>query len=823
MANIPTLFSSGNVSTNVFAGGGNPSGAEAIASSAHALQSGIASAAGTLLDLSQRQKVVAEKIKQKQEYDDTLWTESQYTEAQRTWIQWTSDVQKTGEEDVVGKFDQDFEKFQTDMLKTAPNDRAREQLKLKLDDLGTRIFDTSLRIQAGNQAKNTVNTFTQMLTSSVDTVAEAPELYSTEQERLGGMLKMSLDQGRITEDVYSRGMEQVHELAANAAEALVAANPVRAKQIIDKAEGIPWTRRKSVLSQIEQAQKSNETLYQYQQQEVFKSNVDSIATTGKGADSFNIDAYTLAFPKDRQAAARQEATKQIKLAETIYSGRVDMIGKTPNQIAEVLNKKQPKPGSDTFSTDQEVYQELSKVAESQIKLFRQDLFTYSRQDPVVDKAWDMVESLPQDADPQLRQNLTVQALDASVNFQKSSGVAEGELTVMSRSAALDAATKINQGDAKQVQEQFGQMMQSYGKYYPYAFRTLVTLPEGQRIDASTQIAALHYGKPFLGDFLQAVRVPDSDYKLDPTDRKTIKERLPVNSDFMSFGAAMTSANPASVTMVNDYGRAIEKYAVSLVARGKVKSPKDAVTQATNLIIGQAYGFATVADVPVAVKRQQGNVNLNDDDVKNVQHYLSFTRSQMTGEGIDTSKFFFPAGISDEVKKKSITDTMKSDTFWVTNPANDGAQLFMNGMDGTTAPVKMLPTYIEPSGKFIEKGNIDLKHRPVVQNVDGSISTVRSMSIGTDQGEVLIPTVSEQGKLLSDQQAIAEYRKTGKHLGIFKNPEDATAYAQALHESQATFYGSGKPIEIKFVDAANGWKQEVSKRIQSSGGMSPGGL
>ncbi len=93
-----------------------------------------------------------------------------------------------------------------------------------------------------------------------------------------------------------------------------------------------------------------------------------------------------------------------------------------------------------------------------------------------------------------------------------------------------------------------------------------------------------------------------------------------------------------------------------------------------------------------------------------------------------------------------------------------------------------------------KGNIDLSKRPVVRNKDGSISTVRSMSANIDGTETLLPTVSESGQVMTDQQAIEQYRRTGKHLGKFSTPQEATAYAQDLHRQQEQQYsGAGAVV------------------------------
>lgn len=141
----------------------------------------------------------------------------------------------------------------------------------------------------------------------------------------------------------------------------------------------------------------------------------------------------------------------------------------------------------------------------------------------------------------------------------------------------------------------------------------------------------------------------------------------------------------------------------------------------------------------------------------------------------------------------------------------GNRLIMLAGDKGNATVRFAP---EEVPGMIEPGNIDLSARPVVRHADGSISTVRSISVEVDGKEYLIPTVSEDGKVLSEDDAVKQFEKTGKHLGVFDSPEDATAYARQLHEDQESLYAPQQQ------GTANVLNQPVSSPQKAAQVLSP---
>jgi len=139
--------------------------------------------------------------------------------------------------------------------------------------------------------------------------------------------------------------------------------------------------------------------------------------------------------------------------------------------------------------------------------------------------------------------------------------------------------------------------------------------------------------------------------------------------------------------------------------------------------------------------------------------------------------------------------------------NESVKNFVSALKKLNSGNFVEPSYsVNAPVKPVVQGNIDLNARPVVQNKDGTVSTVMSFGVNVDGNEVLIPQVSDDGKILTQQEAIDRYNKTGKHLGMFNSVEESNAYARELHNQQAQDYIDKNQNPVKWA---------LSKLMQSN--------
>jgi hypothetical protein len=85
--------------------------------------------------------------------------------------------------------------------------------------------------------------------------------------------------------------------------------------------------------------------------------------------------------------------------------------------------------------------------------------------------------------------------------------------------------------------------------------------------------------------------------------------------------------------------------------------------------------------------------------------------------------------------------------------------------------------------YSQAPTMDLSQRPYVENSDGSVSTVRSMGVNLDGKEYLIPTVSNAGWVLSPDDAVDEFRRTGQHMGVYPSAAASDLAGELMHQDQ----------------------------------------
>lgn len=111
---------------------------------------------------------------------------------------------------------------------------------------------------------------------------------------------------------------------------------------------------------------------------------------------------------------------------------------------------------------------------------------------------------------------------------------------------------------------------------------------------------------------------------------------------------------------------------------------------------------------------------------------------------------------------------------------------------TTAAKNIAERTLDERTMFKTAGTLDPKVPiAVVENDDGTVSTIRSITItgqvpGRPHGtaSIVIPTVHPDGHIMSDDEAVAYFEETGGYYAHFTSGKKANRYAKAMSKYQA---------------------------------------
>lgn len=536
-----------------------------------------------------------------------------------------------------------------------------------------------------------------------------------------------------------------------------------------------------------------------QAQGLLQDQIAAIRETGRGvvSDQEFADTIRKAFPKvaDRYVRAAQDEQQFFNVRTSVALTSRDEDAKA---LADAAPKVDPTSPTGLYNDQVRRRDQLARALREKWEAVANDPAAYALRSPNVQAMFR--PNVPADATDEQKAAAvtaaTVSGTRALLETQAHLGVPDHARRVLTKDQAESTVARLTAAGDEERANILAGLRRQYGEdFWPIVQRDLQAAKMPPEL---TVLSRLDLGRDASArvDLSAAFKVGRTALEKDipETDRRAVKDRLaelyaPMRGAMFAQGGAAAevfgSERDAAYVMAlhrmakygEDPGTAAKNVHKLLIDdkmefRGAISAPKG---QARDVVKGLGvFQDALTPEALAPMKSTRPGITLADRQKETA--YYAQRGTFINNERGDGYILRMPNG----------ADARWADGSRVEISRADALKLADGNRDAVPEMVKRQPMFRATPDKIVglvEQGNIDLNTRPSVTNPDGSVSSVRSMSVNIEGKEVLIPTVSEDGRIMSEDEAVAQYEKTGRHLGIFDTPQHATAYAEILHREQ----------------------------------------
>ena len=699
MSRIPTLLSSENVRTGSTGPEASPLAFDSAGSA------GMEKFGQGALHLAQGVELMSkdlEHVEKTKEHEDNLrWVGRSLEQEKNNLSEWLANPENSSKETYAQDFLDYANARRTEYEDVAPNKKALDLFNYHYGEYLNRRFELALHTAEQTRMTNSIQDIDEQISNALGSFRNAQgipntipsdELFVSHQE-----ISQRIDE-QFARQPNTRAKLQEH-LDQQVILGSMAGDTQFAQNMLNASTNISEEHRRALQLHIDQLGKADDAV---RRDEFNRLRADHLTAVehGKQQDKMDIKLYEQFYPADKAIIEK----RQDDAAIDIYNRSNDFTTKisATNGDAQLSELNKLKDGIKTFE-DEKVYNIVAQNVRHNVELQEKNRVAWLRQNnPEVKAAISLLDGIqgPASAQAVTRKNeilLKYQGYPPPgtdpEEANKYLNLPTNDRELLSVEEAERAANDINKSPPKEVINKINTFLGSFPDehHQMIAFNNLVTMPpKNKGIMQEYQLAWQNKDAWWVDTYLGAVKSPEALSKLTDEKKGEIHKYIESDATWKKFQLSMIGDNMERANEIEGFKSGITAYSHALMTQGK--TPKQASTEAINLLIGSTLGFTSVNGRPLAILRTKADPSLpprTDDEVSDIGRRLSLSLQYIDPRAINQDNFSVLKPLGDEwriERLQALRDIVTSKGFFQTG--NDGKSVSLYVLDDNGFPFQL---------------------------------------------------------------------------------------------------------------------------------------